>query len=85
MIKKSISVTDQQDAWIKTQIAKGHYGNDSEVIRELIRERQLREEETSEEIQAIRRKLMQAEQRGFTDISAEALLADIKARIGVNG
>ncbi|MFV1985156.1 MAG: type II toxin-antitoxin system ParD family antitoxin [Thiohalomonadales bacterium] len=40
MIKKSISVTDHQNDWIKTQIKTGHFGNESEVIRELIRERQ---------------------------------------------
>ncbi len=54
MVKKSISVTDKQDAWIKAKIATGHFGNESEVVRELIRERQIREEETPEEIEAIR-------------------------------
>ena len=56
MVKKSISVTDRQDAWIKAQIASGHFGNESEVVRELIRERQMREQETSDEIdlQALR-------------------------------
>jgi Arc/MetJ-type ribon-helix-helix transcriptional regulator len=39
MVKKSISVTDQQDQWIKAQIQSGHFGNESEVVRELIRER----------------------------------------------
>lgn len=43
MVKKSISVTEQQNSWIKAQIQTGHFGNESEVIRELIRERQLRE------------------------------------------
>ena len=46
MVKKSISVTCQQDSWIKAQIKTGHYGNESEVVRELIRERQLRDQET---------------------------------------
>ena len=41
MVKKSISVTVQQNAWLKAQIETGYYGNESEVIRELIRERQL--------------------------------------------
>ena len=34
MIKKTITVTDQQEAWIKSRIASGHYGNDSEFIRD---------------------------------------------------
>ena len=49
MVKKSITVTDQQDAWLKAQISAGHYGNESEVLRELIRERQLREQEAQRE------------------------------------
>ena len=51
MVKKSISVTDQQDRWIKAQIQSGHFGNESEVVRELIRERQIREQETQAEIE----------------------------------
>ncbi len=54
MVKKSLSVTDQQDSWVKAQVKAGHFGNASEVIRELIRERQTREQETPAEIEAIR-------------------------------
>jgi len=39
-VRKTIIVTDKQDAWIKAQIAKGGYTNDSELIRELIRKAQ---------------------------------------------
>ncbi len=73
MIKKSISVTDQQDAWIKAQIATGHYGNESEVVRELIRERQLQEQQSAAEIEIIRQKLIAAEQAGFTDQSVDEI------------
>lgn len=67
MVKKSISVTDMQSDWIKAQIATGHYGNESEVIRELIRERQMQQQETPQEIATIRAKLLEAERSGFTD------------------
>ena len=30
MVKKSISITDQQDSWIKSQISTGHFGNESQ-------------------------------------------------------
>ena len=78
MVKKSITVTDQQDSWIKTQIEMGHYGNESEVVRELIRERQMRELESSREIEAIRAKLIQAEANGFTDQSPAEILQEIR-------
>jgi antitoxin ParD1/3/4 len=73
MVKKSISVTDQQNDWIKAQIESGHYGNESEVVRELIRERQLREQETQAEVEAIRAKLIEAEKGGFTDQTVDQI------------
>ena len=82
MVKKSITVTDQQDSWIKAQIEMGHYGNESEVVRELIRERQLREQESSREIEAIRAKLIQAEKSGFTEQSPAEILKEIKNGLG---
>jgi len=85
MVKKSISVTGQQSDWIKSQIVSGHYGNESEVVRELIRERQLSSQETSADIQAIRRKLETAEQSGFTNQSAIEILASIKEELRLDG
>ena len=40
--RKTITVTDQQDHWIKAQIAAGQFTNDSEYIRDLIRRDQAR-------------------------------------------
>ena len=82
MVKKSITVTDQQANWIKAQVEIGHYGNESEVLRELIRERQLREQETNREIEVIRAKLIKAEASGFTDQSPEEILKEIKNGLG---
>lgn len=80
MVKKSISVTNQQDSWIKAQIKTGHFGNESEVIRELIRERQIREQETPEEIAAIRAALIKGEQSGFSNRSVEEIWEEARSR-----
>jgi antitoxin ParD1/3/4 len=80
MVKKSISVTDQQDSWIKAQIKTGHYGNESEVVRELIRERQLRDQETPAEIEAIRAALIEGEESGFIDRSVDEIWEDARQR-----
>ncbi|MGB5256787.1 MAG: type II toxin-antitoxin system ParD family antitoxin [Woeseiaceae bacterium] len=80
MVKKSISVTDQQDRWIKAQIKTGHYGNESEVVRELIRERQLRDQETPAEIEAIRAALIEGEESGFSDQSVDEIWEDARQR-----
>ena len=83
MVKKSISVTDRQDDWIKAQVDTGHYGNESEVIRELIRERQTREDETPEEVEAIRAALIAAEESvkeyGYSSKSVDEIWEEAKA------
>ncbi len=73
MVKKSISVTDQQNNWIKAQIKTGHFGNESEVVRELIRERQIREQESAAEIKVIRAALVAGEKSGFTASSVDEI------------
>lgn len=59
-VRKTITLTDQQDVWIKAQIEAGHYTNDSEYIRDLIR----REQERSTELEAIRAALVEGENSG---------------------
>ena len=58
--RKTITVTDQQDSWIKAQIAAGQFTNDSEYIRDLIRRDQARKAE----IDLIRSELIKGEQSG---------------------
>ena len=59
-VRKTITLTDQQDGWIKAQVDAGHYTNDSEFIRDLIR----REQERSNAAQAVRAALIEGEQSG---------------------
>ncbi|MDY0360394.1 MAG: type II toxin-antitoxin system ParD family antitoxin [Desulforegulaceae bacterium] len=59
-IRKTITVTDKQDKWIKAQINAGEFTNDSEYIRDLIRRDQARQAD----IEAIRAALTEAEQSG---------------------
>ena len=43
MPRISISITDTHDEWLKAQVASGQYRSESEVISDLIRERQQRD------------------------------------------
>ena len=36
-VRKTITLTDQQDEWIKSQISNGDYTNESEYFRDLVR------------------------------------------------
>lgn len=59
-IRKTITVTDQQDNWITAQVKAGRFTNDSELIRDLIR----REQERSAELEAVRQALIDGERSG---------------------
>ncbi|GJM02663.1 MAG: hypothetical protein DHS20C08_11640 [Rhodomicrobium sp.] len=81
MIKKSITVTDQQEAWIQSQMDTGNYGTDSELIREALREKQMR----MAEIEIIRAKLIEGENSGFSDLAPENILEKSKQQLRKNG
>ncbi len=76
VVRKTITLTDQQDRWIKAQIEAGHYTNDSEYIRDLIRREQARTAQT----EAIRAALIEGENSGPAQpFDLEAFKARMKA------
>ena len=81
MVKKSITVTDQQESWIQGQIATCLYGNDSEMIREALREKQMR----TAALEAIRTRLIAGEQSGYSDQTAQDIRAEVKAELQADG
>ena len=87
MVKKSITVTDTQEDWIQAQVAKGYYASDSEVFRELIRERQIREAD-SIDIQAIRHALIEAEksveENGYSEKTVDEIMQNVLKRKGLD-
>lgn len=60
MHRKTITLTEQQDDWVKAQIESGHFGNDSEYIRDLIR----RDQQAKERIAMLRQALIDGESSG---------------------
>jgi antitoxin ParD1/3/4 len=58
--RKTITITDNQDHWIKSQINAGEFTNDSEYIRDLIRRDQI----SQADIEVIRAALVAGEDSG---------------------
>ena len=81
MVKKSITVTSQQDQWIKSRIKTGHYGNDSEVVRDLIR----REQARTDALEAIRAALVEGEESGMSNLTPQEIFDEVKARLRADG
>ena len=76
MVKKSITVTEQQADWIQSRMESGQFASDSEVLRDLIRKEQTRDAE----IEVIREALIKAEAGGFTDRSPTDIVKAVVER-----
>ena len=63
VVKKSITVTDHQEKWIKAQVESGQYGNDSEYFRDLLR----RDEEQNAKFQALKAAIQEGLDSGVSD------------------
>ena len=75
MNRQSISFTQPNDNWLKTQIDKKEYSSKSELVNDLIR--QARKQQC--QIDWIRAKLENAENSGFTSDSKEQILKKSKS------
>ena len=72
-VRKSITFTEQQNDWIRLQIQKGDFTNDSEYIRELVRKDQMRNLKLIE--------LRNAIDEGFNSGSSDLLISDIVKKV----
>lgn len=72
LVKKTVNITDQQENWLKAQIANGQYGNDSELIRDLIRKEQVREENREQ----LRAALIEGLESGVSDKTFDQIVQD---------
>ena len=71
--RRNISITETHDEWLKAHVASGQYRSESEVISDLIRERQQRDAC----VEAIRLAMSEDEKCGL----GTPTLADIKTAV----
>lgn len=71
MARQSITFTEKNNDWLKSQVDANEYTSKSELINSLIR--QARGQEIK--IDWIRTKLVKAEKSGFTDRNKDEILA----------
>jgi len=75
MTRQSISLTQPNDEWLKTQVDSREYSSKSELVNDLIR--QARKQQC--QIDWIRSKLERAEKSGFTNDTKEQILLKSKS------
>ena len=76
LVKKSITVTDRQEQWIKAQIASGEYGSDSEYLRDLIR----RDQEQNARFRALKEAIQDGLESGVSDKTVREVWAEAEQR-----
>ena len=76
LVRKSITVTDRQDQWIKSRIASGDYGNDSEYVRDLIR----RDQERSVQLRVLEEEIRAGLDSGESDATVKEIWAAAEQR-----
>ena len=79
--RKTITLTDKQDQWIKAQIAAGEYTNDSEYIRDLVR----RDQEENAKFQALKLAIQESLNSGVSDKSVTDIMEEVESRLRADG
>ncbi len=74
MRRQSITFTEPNDEWLKSQIDSKEYSSKSELVNDLIRQARSQQQQ----IDWIKMKLDRAEKSGFTSDSKEQILKLIK-------
>jgi antitoxin ParD1/3/4 len=75
MTRQSISFTQPNDEWLKTQVDSKEYSSKSELVNDLIRQARKQQRQ----IDWVRLKLESAENSGFTNDSKEQILLKSKS------
>ena len=75
MARQSISFTQPNDEWLKSQVDNHEYSSKSELVNDLIRQARKQQRQ----IDWIGSKLEKAENIGFTNDSKEQILAQSKS------
>lgn len=75
-VRKTITLTDKQDQWVKARIASGDYTNDSEYFRALVR----RDQERDSKFEALRDAVRDGLDSGISDRTVAEIWAEAEAR-----
>ena len=80
-VRKTVTLTDQQNRWIKVRTAAGDFTSDSEYIRELIR----RDQEESIKLQALKSAIQEGLDSGVSDKTVPQVMEEVEARLRADG
>ena len=80
-VRKTITLTDQQNDWVKARINRGDFTNDSEYFRDLVR----RDQERNAEMVQLRAALVDGEQSGISERTPDDIRSAARERLRADG
>lgn len=80
-IRKTVTFTEQQDNWIKAQIEAGEFTNDSEYLRNLVRQDQAK----NNDFISLKMKLQQGLDSGVSSKTLPEIMKEVEARMKKDG
>jgi antitoxin ParD1/3/4 len=81
MLRKTITIPETMDGWVKAQIESGRYGNDSEYFRDLIR----RDQEKRQADQDLRILIQEGLDSGVSSSTIPDIMRRVEDRLRKNG
>jgi antitoxin ParD1/3/4 len=80
-IRKTLTFTDQQDFWIKSQIEGGGFTNESEYIRHLIRQ----DQDRKSKFQDLKNAIQEGIDSGISTKSFSDILRNVEVQLKADG
>lgn len=80
-IRKTVTFTEQQNNWIKAQIESGEFTNDSEYLRNLVRQDQAK----NQNFISLKMKLQEGLDSGISTKTLPEIMKDVESRMKQDG
>ena len=81
VIRKTVTFTEQQDKWIKAQIEMGDFTNDSEYLRNLVRQDQA----NNAKFLALKKELIDGLESGVSNKNIQEIMAEVEKQLKADG
>jgi len=81
IVRKTVTLTEQQDKWIKSQIEAGEFTNDSEYLRNLVRE----DQEKKAKLLALKQLLKDGLESGISHRTLPEIMEAVENKMEADG
>ncbi|PVW17182.1 type II toxin-antitoxin system ParD family antitoxin [Marixanthomonas spongiae] len=80
-VRKTVTFTEQQNKWIKTQIEAGDFTNDSEYLRDLVR----RDQAQNAKFSALKSEIEKGIDSGISERAIPEIMKEVEKKMRENG